>query len=102
MPDFIIAYLGGRQPPSPEEGRRAQARWQKWLADLGDAVVHPGTPLGPSTIVEAGGKIKPAGEDRLTGYSIVTADDMNEALAIAHRCPFLEMGKIEVAEIRNM
>ncbi len=101
MPDFILAYRGGRQPDTPEEGQAQMARWKKWLSDLGDAAVNPGTPLGKSQFVTANG-IAPDGPEPLTGYSIVTADDMNAALEIAKACPFAEIGTLEVAEIKSM
>ncbi len=36
------------------------------------------------------------------GFSIVTADGMDAALAMAKACPFLDMGTIEVAEVMEM
>jgi hypothetical protein len=42
------------------------------------------------------------GPNRLTGFSIVLADNMDAALEIARRCPFLDIGTIEVAEEMEM
>jgi hypothetical protein len=42
------------------------------------------------------------GPNALTGFSIVLADNMDAALEIARRCPFLEIGTIEVAEAMEM
>jgi hypothetical protein len=36
------------------------------------------------------------------GFSVVKADSMDVALEIAKGCPHLEIGTIEVAEMREM
>jgi hypothetical protein len=102
MPDFIIAYHGGREPASPEEGRKGMEKWKAWLTNLGDAVVNPGTPLGKSKMVTEAGVTDYSGPDSLTGFSIVKADNLDAALEIAKACPFVEMGTIEVAEVKSM
>jgi hypothetical protein len=101
MPEFIIAYHGGREPASPEEGAKHMERWQAWVVSLGDAAVNPGTPLGKSKIVSATG-VSDAGPDALTGFTIVNADDMDAALEIAQACPFVEIGSVEVAQVMSM
>jgi len=45
MPNYIIAYHGGKKPESPEEGAKQMEKWKAWVGGLGDAVVNPGTPL---------------------------------------------------------
>ena len=47
MPKYIFAYHGGGMPETPEEGERVMAAWQAWFADMGEAVVVPGAPVGP-------------------------------------------------------
>lgn len=97
MPEFIIAYRGGRKPESPEAGAAQKEKWMAWIGGLGDAVVNPGTPCtGAMTVTPSG--VEPGGEHALTGYSVVNADSMDAALEIARACPFLEMGTLEVAE----
>ena len=102
MPEYIIAYHGGKEPESPEEGAKGMAKWQAWLGGLGDAIVNPGTPLGMNRIVSSSGVSDDGGADPLTGYTIVKADDMDAALEMAKACPFLEMGTLEVAEVKQM
>jgi hypothetical protein len=102
MPDYIIAYYGGKQPESPEAGAEQMARWKAWLGDLGEAVVNPGTPLGPSRLVSADGVTDDGGPNPLNGFSIVHAADMDAALEIAKACPFVEVGTMEVAEVKEM
>jgi len=102
MPNYILAYHGGAQPESPEEGAKHMQRWRTWLSDLGDAVVNPGTPLGKSTFVSAGGVMADGGPEALTGFSVVSADSMEAALEMAKACPFVEIGTLEVAVMKEM
>ncbi len=53
MPNYVFAYHGGRKPESPEEGAEMMTKWKAWIADLGDAMVNPGTPLGMSKTVSS-------------------------------------------------
>lgn len=102
MPDYIFAYHGGKKPESPEDGAKMMAEWQAWIAGLGDTMVNPGTPLGKSRTVSAGGVADDGGSNPIMGYSVVKADGIDAAVEIAKGCPFLEMGTIEVAEMMEM
>ena len=102
MPDYIIAYHGGRKPASPEEGAKLKAKWKAWVGGLGDAVVDPGTPLGKSRTVNSDGVSDDGGSNPLMGFSIVKADSMDAALEMAKACPHLEIGTLEIAEVMKM
>ncbi|NPD89036.1 MAG: hypothetical protein HGN29_09930 [Asgard group archaeon] len=102
MPNFIIAYHGGKKFENPEEGAKHKEEWQTWISNLGDAVVNPGNPLRNSKTVSADSVKDSHESDLLTGYSIIKADSMDDALEIAIECPFLVIGTIEVAEIMEM
>ncbi len=102
MSNYILAYHGGKKPESPEEGAKQMAKWNAWVGGLGDAMVDPGTPLGKSKTVSSGGVSDDGGSNPLIGYSIVKADSMDAALEMAKGCPFLDMGTIEVAEVKEM
>jgi hypothetical protein len=98
MPNYIFAYHGGSMPESPEEGAKLMEKWGAWMGGLGDAVVNPGSPVGISKTVSAGGVTDDGGANPLSGYSLLKADNMDAALAMAKSCPHLETGTIEVAE----
>lgn len=100
MSNYIIAYIGGRPPKTPEEGAANKERWGAWVQGLGDAVVNPGTPLKGSKVVSSDGISDKDGS--LTGYSVVKAANFEAALAMAQECPFLEYGTLEVAEMMEM
>ncbi len=98
MSNYIFAYHGGKKP----ERAQLMAKWEAWIGGLGDAVVNPGSPVGMSKTVSSGGVSDDGGSNPLTGYSIVKADSMEAALEMAKECPFLDMGTIEVAEVKEM
>jgi hypothetical protein len=101
MPKYMIAYRGGRKFDNPQEGAAHRAKWKAWVDGLGDAVVNPGTPLGKGKLVGPSG-VSDGDSNLLTGFSVVVSDNMDAALALAQRCPFLDIGMIEVAEIMEM
>lgn len=102
MADYIFAYHGGKKPETQEAGAAMMARWQAWVQDLGEAMVNPGTPVGKSKTVSATGVTDDGGSNPLAGYSVVRAESMDAALAMAKSCPFVEVGTIEVAQMMEM
>ena len=102
MSNFIFAYHGGKKPETPEAGAELMARWKAWIGGLGDAVVNPGTPLGMSKTVSSDGVADDGGSNPLMGFSVVEADSMDAALEMAKSSPHLEIGTIEVAEMKQM
>lgn len=104
MANYIMVYRGGSQPATPEEGAAHKARWGVWLSDLGDAIVNPGTPMMGNKVVTQAGVSDDLGPHPLSGYTIVEADSMEEALEMAKTCPFIEMdgASLEVAQLIQM
>ena len=102
MPDFVFTYYGEPQFANPEEGVAYMAKWQAWAGSVGDAWVDPGHPLGRPKTVSSKGVSDNAASNRLTGFSIVSADSIEAALEIAKRCPHLEHGTVDVSEPMEM
>ena len=103
MPKFIIAYHGGNKPETNEAGAAQMAKWKAWVDDLGDACVNPSTPLGQSRIVSAVGFSDDGWSNAMLEFSVVMAADIDAALEMAKRCPFLDIGgTLEVAEMLEM
>jgi hypothetical protein len=103
MSKFIIVYLGGNQPSSPEEGQQHFAKYMEWLDSLGDSAVSPANPLKDTTTVNPDGRVTAGGTTTMSGYTIVRADSMESALSIAMTCPFLDIGgSLEVSELVEM
>ena len=103
MSRFIMVYLGGDQPSSPEEGKAHFAKYMEWLTSLGDAAVSPANPLKNTTTVNPDGSTSSEGKTKMSGYTIVEAESMEKALEFAKACPFLEVnGSLEVSELVEM
>jgi hypothetical protein len=103
MPQYIFVYLGGEYPSSPEEGQKHFEKYQQWLISLGDAVVSPAIPFKDTHTVQPGGQASPGTMSAMSGMSIIRADSMEQALAAAKSCPFLEInGTLEVSEMIEM
>lgn len=101
---FLFVYHGGSRPETPEEGEKEMAAWRAWMDGIGDAFVDSGNPVGMSKTVGADGVADNGGANPTAGYSIVQADSIDAACALAKGCPILKGGKgtIEVAEIIEM
>ncbi len=102
MPKFIFVYHGGTMPETPEEGEKAMAAWGAWFQGMGDAVVDGGNPAGMSKTVSASGVADNGGANPISGYSLVSAANIDEAVELAKGCPILEHGSVEVAEAIEM
>ena len=102
MPDFIFAYHGGKKPDTPEAGAAMMKKWEDWMSGLGDSLINPGNPVGMSKTVSADGVADNGGPDPLSGFSIVRADTIEEAVKMAQGSPHLEGGRIEVAPLIEM
>ncbi|UOA28867.1 YciI family protein [Pseudosulfitobacter sp. DSM 107133] len=104
MPNFIFAYHGGTTPQTPEEGAAAMAKWVAWFENLGAAVVDGGNPVGQSKTVTASGVTGDGGANPLSGYSVISAADIDAAAEMAKGCPMVVdgSGSVEVAPIIEM
>ncbi|MDC0737633.1 hypothetical protein N6L24_05035 [Cognatishimia sp. SS12] len=104
MAKFAFVYHGGGKPETPEEGEKVMAKWMDWYGGMGASVADPGAPVGMSKTVTASGVQDDGGANPTSGYTIVTADNMDAALEMAKGCPILDGGKgtVEVAEIIEM
>ena len=103
MPQYVIVYLGGDQPSSPEEGKQHFVKYMDWLNSLGDAAVSPANPLKDTNTINSDGSITNSGTSTMSGFTIIEVDSMDEALSIAGKCPFLDVGGwLEVSELMQM
>ena len=102
MAQFGLLYIGEPQFATPEEGQAHFKQYMDWLNGLGEAVVNRGIPMGPPTRVSEEGVSSEERADRLTGLTIVEAADMEAALEIAKRCPYIEVAALDVVQIFEM
>lgn len=104
MPKYMFIYHGGGRPETPEEGEKVMAAWGAWMAGIGENLIDGGNPAGLSKTVTAKGVEDNGGANPVSGYTLVNADTMDAAIAMAKSCPILDGGKgtVEVAEAMEM
>jgi hypothetical protein len=101
MSIYLLLYSGGRKPETEEEDTAVTAAWGTWLAGIGDALVD-GNPLtenakslSPDGVVSDG----PVGP-MASGYSLIRAASMDEAVEMAKSCPVsLSDASISIFEV---
>lgn len=96
MATFLFSY---RMPEGFTPGRpEAVAAWTAWSEGMGASVADPGQPVFESaTLGDCGSGT------RLGGYSLITADDFDAALALAKGCPAVqEGGGVEVGMLAEV
>jgi hypothetical protein len=97
MGKYVFAYRGGSAPEGEAAQQAVMEAWMGWFGVLGQAVVDGGAPFGASTVV---GGSQAAG---LTGYSVVSADSLDAASAMAGGCPILaDGGSVDIYEALDM
>ena len=102
MGKYVFVYKDGATPTSEAEGAKVMEAWMGWFGTLGAAIVDGGNPFGASTAVASDGSIGAASAG-LSGYSIVSADDLSGAATLAKGCPILAAGgSVEVYEAMPM
>jgi len=103
MAQYVMSYLGGDQPATPEEGKQHFAKYQAWLASLGDAAVSPMNPFKNTHTVSPDGTVTSESTTAMSGYTVIEAESMEAALEHAKACPFLDInGSLEVSELVQM
>ena len=110
MPGFLlgedlryVVELSIVFPAPAEEGKQHMLMYKEWLASLGTAAISPANPLKNTSTVNEDGSVTAGGLTKISGYTIVEADSMEEALSMATACPFLDVGgTLEVSELMQM
>jgi hypothetical protein len=96
MKKFVLLHYGYEEPT-----QEVMDAWNSWFASIADKIADMGSPLGPGREISgAGTKELPVSADAITGYSIVNAEDMDEAERIAQGCPIVM--SIRVYEAMSM
>ncbi len=101
MANYVLVYHGGSMPESPEEGAKVMQAWTAWFGKLGDALVDGGNPASKSRTIAANGSVSDDASGP-SGYSIIKADSLDAAVALAKGCPVLGGGaSVQVVETFN-
>jgi hypothetical protein len=94
MADYLLLYSGGKMPESEEEQAVVMKAWDEWMHQLGGSLKDGGNPFTPQakTIAPSGEVSDGAGGTMASGYSILSADSLDEATEKAKGCPVLQGG----------
>ena len=96
MSTFLFTYRTPQNsaPPSPD----AMAAWGSWLESMGPRLVDRGNPVSDRQSL---GNCE--ADTRLGGYSLINADSLEAAVALAQGCPGLERGGgVEVGALSDV
>ena len=104
MADYVLLYSGGHMPESEEEQNQVMKAWTDWFGKIGGALKDGGNPFTPaSKTIKADGSVSDGASASASGYSVISADSLDDAVAIAKDCPVLMGGaSISVYETFNV
>ena len=103
MPNYLLAYHGGKMADTKEAQGQVMAAWGKWMQALGPALIDGGNPVSKASTIDSKGKVGAGtGANSVSGYSIIKAESLEAAVKLAQDCPVLQGGAtIEVCETFN-
>ena len=85
MAKLVFSY---RVPADYRPNAETPAEWGAWFGGMGPALVDVGNAITDySSLGEVGGS-----GSRLIGYSVMSAEDLDSAVALAKDCPALRVG----------
>ena len=113
MADYLLLFRGVEDmvsEQSPSEMQAHMDRWKNWMGDLAArGKLAGGQPLDKSgkTITNKGTTITDGpfteGPEMVSGYLIIKAGDINEAVELSKSCPVFELdGNIEIRPVQEM
>ena len=94
MNKYLLLHYGFK-PPTPE----IMEQWKNWFASIGDRRVDMGGFNGGREITAEGSRELDWNMESITGYNIITAENLDEAEKIARSNPFI--AGIRVYELRD-
>ena len=85
-----------------EDTEEQNAQWSKWFESLGDKLVDAGNPFNPKSEAKiSAGKVT-MDFDSTSGYTVVKANDLEEAVTLAMSCPLANMAGCAVNVYETM
>lgn len=89
MKHFMILHYGFKKPSDEE-----MAKWQKWFKMINDKQVDRGGFRGGLKITDSETDELPFGEDSITGYTIIEAENIGGAKKIVAECPVVKSNRV--------
>ena len=94
MKNYLILHYGFEQP-TPED----MQAWNAWFESIVEIQIERQGLSGGREISHTGTRDLPFAKDSLTGYTIIKAENLDEATEIAQGCPIV--ASTRVYEIRS-
>jgi hypothetical protein len=98
MGNYLFVYYGGAMAVTPAEQKKSMDAWMNWFKKQGQAVIDAGNPTMPGKLVSKSG-VKDITGEKVTGYSIFKADNIDAATAIAKTSPQMDGGEIAMYQV---
>jgi hypothetical protein len=95
MANFLLTFHGGSMPETKEAQDQVMSAWTSWFGTLGDGLVDGGNPISQAKAISPDGSVMDA-TSAPSGYSIIKADGIDQAVALAKGCPVLAGGAVVV------
>jgi hypothetical protein len=104
MTNFVLVYTGGGMPESEAEQAEVMAAWGAWYEGMGAGIVDGGNPFGASKSLTGNGvNDGPVSSPPATGYTIISAESLDEAVSKVQNHPHLNYGgQVSVYETFKM
>ncbi|MGA2641155.1 MAG: hypothetical protein ABSG21_09660 [Spirochaetia bacterium] len=97
MNTYVLLYKGGKAGSNPSEVEKIMKVWMGWFEKLGKTLVDGGKPFGQGKTVTASGIHD--GANASNGYTIIQAENLTAAAAVAKGCPIIaDGGEVQVFE----
>lgn len=102
MKNYVFEYYNDSDPAAREEpmDKGVMDAWNAWFGGMGDKMVDSGNPFNSNGMVVEKSGVSAIAKHPATGYTIVKAENMDEAAEMAKGCPVLEQtnGAVRVYE----
>ena len=100
MANFLLTFHGGGpMPATKEEQDQVMKAWTDWFGALGDSLVDGGNPISGVKTIASDGSVSDGASNPPSGYSIIKADSLDQAVELSKGCPVLHGGaSVVVAE----
>ena len=92
MPSYVFTY---RQPKDRPLNMEAADEWFKWFDEIGEHITVPGSAVSTARQI---GNVD--GSQRVSGFTVISARDLDHAVELDQGCPAIGQGfGLEVGEL---
>jgi transcription antitermination factor NusG len=89
MNKFVLLTIGFTQP-TPE----IMESWMQWFKSIEDRIEDQIGLSNGKEVTKKSVKELPMDKDAITGYLVISAENMDEAITIARNCPMITSTKV--------